>query len=66
MSFQLENSFPQSNIIDLNKFLGILWSQLLSDFSISQAFLPSGLIVIIHLLNRSTKVITALSGDYQQ
>jgi len=60
MSFQLENSFPQSNIIDLNKFLVILWSQLLSDFSISQAFLSSGLIVIIHLLNRSTKVITAL------
>ena len=57
---QLENSFPQSNVIDLNKCLGMDLNQSFNLFSISSARLPVGFKVIITLDKHSTNVITAL------
>lgn len=37
MAFQLENSFPQSNVMDLKIFLGIHWNQLFKAYSTSWA-----------------------------
>ena len=39
---QLENSFPQSNVIDLNRYLGMDLNQSLSLFSIFSTRLPAG------------------------
>ena len=56
---QLENSFPQSNVMDLNKCLGMDLNQSFNLFSISSARLPVGFKVIITLDKHSTNVITA-------
>lgn len=56
---QLENSFPQSNVMDLNKCLGMDLNQSFNLFSISSVRLPVGFKVIITLDKHSTNVITA-------
>src|SRR5690625_1426313 len=60
IDFQLENSFPQSNMIDLKRLRGNWFSLLLCACSLCAACLPADLIAMIHFGFRSTRVITAL------
>ena len=60
MDFQLENSLPQSNVIDLNRWFGTCLNHLFKLFSISIACLPLGFNVMMTFDNRSTSVITEL------
>ena len=58
--FQLENSFPQSNVIDLNRCFGMALKQRSMTFLTSDTFRPSGFRVMMTLERRSTNVITTL------
>ena len=44
--FQLENSFPQSKVMEWNKFLGMTWNQWFIASSISLALHPLGQILL--------------------
>lgn len=47
MDFQLEIFSPQSNVIDLNKFLGMVLNHLFRVFSLSIDYLPISFNVIV-------------------
>ena len=60
IDFQLENSFPQSKVINLKRWLGTWDNYWLMDASISLAFRPLVFSVMMAFEQRSTKVMTAL------
>jgi len=60
MFFQLENSLPQSKIIDLISVSELIEPMI--DGLLLPAFLQAGLMAIMHLLICSTSVMMALLG----